>query len=103
MATLDAILVPATLRGTQVAAVGAGTSTAEILIGHNVLIAVNADQDITIRFGQVGMSAADGTDFRIPQNVTIVFDMGRDKEYIRLFNKSATTAANIYYIPLSKF
>ena len=103
MATLDAILVPAKERGTKVAALAAVTSTAEILIGHNVLLAVNADQDITVRFGPTGMAAADTTDFRIPQNVTIVFDMGRGVDYIRLFNNAAATAANIWYLPLSKF
>ncbi len=103
MATIDAILVPATNRGTKVAALAASTSTAETLIGHNVLLAVNADQDITIRFGPTGMGAADDADFRIPQNSCMVFDMGRDKDYIRFFNNSSTTAANIWYLPLSKF
>lgn len=103
MATIDAILVPATLRGTKVVSLAAITSTAEILIGHNVLLALNSDQDITIRFGPTGMGAADDSDFRIPQGVTIVFDMGRDKDYIRFFNRSDSTAANIWYLPLSKF
>ena len=103
MAVLDAILVPATLRGTKVVDLAAVNSTAEILIGHNVLLAVNADQDITIRWGPTGMGAADDTDFRVPQGVTIVFDMGRDKDYVRFFNRSATTAADIWYLPLSKF
>ena len=60
-------------------------------------------QDITIRWGPTGMGAADDTDFRVPQGVTIVFDMGRDKDYVRFFNRSATTAADIWYLPLSKF
>lgn len=103
MAVFDSILVPATNRGTKVASLAAVTSTAQIEIGHNVLLALNADQDITIRWGPTGMGAADDTDFRIPSGTTMVFDMGRDKDYIRLFNRSTTTAANIWYLALSKF
>ena len=103
MATFDAILVPASLRGSKEAALAASTSSTEIAVGHNVMLAINADQDVTVRFGPVGLGAADATDFRIPQNSTMVFDLGRDKESVRFFNLSSTTAANIWYLALSKF
>lgn len=65
--------------------------------------AINADQDITIKFGTAGMAAAAATDFRIPANQTYVYDLGRNFDRVRVFNLSSTTAANIFIQPLSRF
>jgi hypothetical protein len=102
MATFDAILIPAQKAPIKIAGLAASTSTVEQAFGVNEIIAINSDQDITIRFGQPGLAASDATFFRIPANTTPVFDLGRAWPSIRLFNLSTTTAANIYIQAMAK-
>ena len=94
--------MPALARGTRVQP-AASSSTAEVEIGAHAHFAISADQDITVRFGITAMDAADATDFRITAGVVGVFGMGPEFTHFRAFNLSSTTAANIHYLPLSKF
>jgi hypothetical protein len=104
MAVFNAILVPGKERGTKIAALAAITSSAEVLLGPNVIFAINATKDITIAFGATGMGAALATDgFRIPANSTFTFDMGRSLTAFRVFNLDGAATADVYYMPLSKF
>ena len=103
MAVFSSILCPTQNACIKVASLGTTTSSAEQVLGTNVVFAINADQDITIKFGVSGMGAAAATDFRIPQNQTYTFDTGYYIDRIRVFNMNGTTAANVYIQPLSKF
>lgn len=102
MAMYSAILVataePA-ISGTQ----ATGSAHAAINLGKRRTFAINADQDIHVAFGPVGMPDADATSFRIPQNQTFVFDTGDDSGgYISIYNNTGSDAHySIMY--LSKF
>lgn len=103
MATVSAILIPAQKQAVKIAALAASTSSAEQDLGFNEIFAINADQDITIRFGQTGaVTNASATDFRIPANVIAVYDIGRGWPAFKVFNLSASTAVNVYYQFLAK-
>jgi hypothetical protein len=101
MAVLAAILLPGQDPDIKVAGLAATTSTAEQLLGKNKLFAINATQDICIKFGVTGMSAAAATNFRIPANQTAVFDTGEAFTHIRVFNLGSS-AADIYAKGLSR-
>jgi len=74
------------------AALGATTSTAELLAGQKyVLFAINATGDINIRFGNAGMPAAAATDFRIPAGVTATYRLNQNHDRIRIFNPGASS------------
>jgi len=90
MATYAATLhpVPEQLNGT----INSATSSAEISVGFGRIFALNADQDVMIRFGTTGMSAASATNFRIPANSYVQFDLGTQLSHIRLFNNGSVTA-----------
>lgn len=67
------------------------------------LIAINADQDVLIRFGSTtGATAATATDFRIPQNSTFIFSVNQATRYFTLYNNSGSTV-NYYWCHLSQF
>jgi len=103
MAMLDAILLPAQSPATTIQNLGSGVSTIEQALGANTLFSINADQDITIRFGVPGFSAAaSATDFRIPANSTFTYDVGRNYTSFKCFNLAATPV-NIYIMFMSKF
>lgn len=103
MATFSAILVPAQTAATVISGQSAGSSSAEQALGYNQIFAINATQDITIRFGLPGFSSAAGTaDFRIPAGSTMVFDTGTAYTSFKVYNLG-TSACNIYIQPLSKF
>jgi|SRR5581483_7466162 len=102
MAVFDAILLPAQKASVKIAGLAASTSSSEQTLGNNEIFAINADQDITIKFGAAGLSNAATTDFRIPANSTLVFDVGTKFTSFKVFNQGAS-AANIYYMFLSKF
>jgi hypothetical protein len=102
MATPIAIFTPSQRTPTKIVALASLTSSIEIPFGIGELFAINADQDITIRFGPSGLAAADATFFRIPQNVVATYDAGTAWTSIRVFNLSSTSTANIYIQPLSK-
>src|SRR5581483_3464364 len=101
MAIFSAILTPSDTTAIKVAALATTTISSEQALGTNVVFAINADQDITIKFGIAGMAAAATTDFRIPQNQTFTFFTGRNFDRIRVFNQSGSTAANVYIQPLT--
>lgn len=87
----------------MISALASGASTVEQALGTNVIFAINADQDITIRFGLPGFATAAGTgDYRIPANSQNVYDVGNHYTSFKCYNLSATPT-NIYIQFLSKF
>jgi len=103
MAVLDSILIPAQTPSTAIQGLASATSTVEQALGWNTIFSINADQDITIRFGVPGFAtAASNTDFRIPANSTFTFDVGKTYTSFKCYNQSATPA-NIYIMFMSKF
>ena len=79
-----------------------GGATAAINVGTGQrIIAINATQDVNIRFGNSGVAAV-STDFRIPQNQTFTFSTNNDTQYFSLYNGSGSTAT-YYWAYLSKF
>ena len=81
----------------------ASTSTGAIAITKGRQIAINATQDMCIRFtASASVSAATATDFRIPQNQTFVFSVPAEITTMYLFNPSASTLT-YYWTYLSKF
>ena len=101
MATLSAILVMDGVPGNS-GSQTTGASTAQIFVGNRRLIAINADQDVRIRWGSVSGPSAVSTDFRIPANQTFTLDSGDEHPYFSLFNGSGVTA-NYSWAYLSKF
>jgi hypothetical protein len=101
MAVFSAILIPGGAGATKVAALASGTSSAETLVGQNQIFAINATKDITVKFGVAGMSAAAATDFRVPANSTMTFDMGHPFTHVRVFNLDAA-AVDVYILPLCR-
>lgn len=102
MATLDSFLIPAQTRSTKIAALGATTASSEQAFGQNEIVAIVADQAITIREGAAGaVGTPDATDFQIPAGVVYMVDMGRQWTSFKVFNTAATTA-NIYIKKFSK-
>jgi hypothetical protein len=102
LAVQSAILVPAGDAVIKIAALAATTSSAQQSLGTNRIFAINADQDITIRFGNTGMAAADNTFYRIPANQQTTLDTSDQFSFIRVFNLGAS-AANVWILPLSRF
>lgn len=100
MARFAQILSPAGDAVIKIAALTTSTSSANQFVGSRRIIVVNADQDITIAFGAASsMAAADATNYRIPSNQQTTFDMGSNS-YLRVFNLSASTAANVWVMRL---
>lgn len=57
------------------------------------IFAVNANQDVFIKFGNAAVVADAGvTSFRIPANQTLVFGTGADSASFSIFNNSGSTA-----------
>ncbi len=96
MAVFSSIFIPSGQPPVKIAALATTTASAEQVFGNNSIIAVNADQDITINWGQSGMAAPTTTDFRLPAGTTMLFDLGQAYDRFRVFNQSSTTAANVY-------
>jgi hypothetical protein len=101
MARLSNILIPSCDLDIKYAALGASTAHAAESIGFNRIFVINADQDITTLFGNSTVAAPSATSYRIPANQQTVFDMGAALSYIRVFNLSSTTAANVWIKLLS--
>lgn len=97
MAIFSGILVPVggSTAGSTTADISATlatvTSTAEIILGRYQLFAINASDDINIRFGNSGMPAAAATDFRIPGGILAVYQVPQQWDRLRLFNATANT------------
>jgi hypothetical protein len=103
MATFDSILTPAQTTATVISGLTSGASTVEQTLGWNTIFAINATQDITIKFGPPGFSAlASAADFRIPANSTMVWDNGTQYTSFKCFNLSGSVC-NVYIMFLSKF
>ena len=101
MATFASFMVPSGDPAIQILGLAGSTSSAEISLGTNRIFGINADQDVTIKFGQAGLGAATGVEYRLPANSQTTFDTGDAFASIRVFNKSAT-AVNIYIQKLSR-
>lgn len=99
-----AVLTPWSATGgiqdtTKVAALGAGASSSEIVLGNNVTFVVWGTQQINVRYGPAGLGAAAATDFGIPANTMVITDTGEEFKSIRVFNNGAS-AADVYVMRL---
>lgn len=96
MATVEFTAIPAQVPATSIRGLAAATSTAEQALGKNAIFMINADEDITIRFGVPGFAAAaNNTDYRIPAGTVQRWDVGTHYTSFKCFNLGGT-AANIY-------
>lgn len=73
----------------QTSAILGAASSAEIVLGRYQLFALNANGDMNIRFGNVGMPAASNADFRIPSGFVATYRMTGHYDRIRIFNPNA--------------
>lgn len=102
MAVFDSVLVLPNQPATKLS-VNASTASSEVAFGPQVVVAINADQDIMIRAGAAGAVATPtSSDFRIPSGVTFVFMTDRNAPSFKLFNNGASSA-NIYIQRMSQF
>lgn len=102
MATLSAVFHPSDDPAIRISSLATLTASSEQQLPAQRLFAINADQDITITFGQAGnCPVPDQTSFRIPQNSTLTFDIGT-KTALRVFNLSSTQTATVYILFLNK-
>lgn len=100
MATLSSIMVGDS-SGDASGTITTGTSAGGIAIAKRRIFSINANQDISIKFGLAGVTAT-ASNFRIPSGSTFTFDMGDANDHIDLFNNSGSTAT--YWITFnSKF
>jgi hypothetical protein len=114
MAVFQHVYVPTSASGgvqnTTTATLTTGTSSAEIVLGQRQLFMVTAfaqatgttTNNLNLRFGTSGMSAATVADMGLPINgptfsvLPMVFDTGEEFDRIRIFNNS--TASIVYYV-----
>lgn len=89
MAVMAGIFAPAGNDATGTVANGA--SSAEITINAYQLFAFTASDDISIKFGNAGMAAADATSFRIPGGTVAIYQVPKQFTRFRLFNGTAAT------------
>jgi uncharacterized cupredoxin-like copper-binding protein len=101
MALQAGFLVPADAVVASVT-VAAGAASGEIVTGTNLVLAMNATQDVTITFGQSGMAAPTASSFRVPAGTTIEVDMGQNHDRYRVFN-IGTASAIVYTQLFSRF
>jgi hypothetical protein len=102
MATMSAVFHPSDDAAIRISGLATLTASSEQVMPAQRLFAINADQDVTITFGQQGNVPVPGVaSFRIPQGSTLTFDIGT-KTAVRLFNLSSTQAATIYIMFLNK-
>jgi hypothetical protein len=100
MALFSAILVLSAEPGNS-GSQTTGGATAAILVGQNRLIAINANEDVNIVFGNSAV-AATATSFRIPANSTFTFSTSPETTYMSIYNGSGSTAT-YWWAYLSKF
>ena|ERR1017187_4739468 len=102
MARSASILIPASDVSLNIAALAAVTASAIQTIGKNRIFVINADQDISIKFGMAGtLTAATAASYRIPANQQVTLDTGPALDSFYVFNLNGTTAANVYIQLLS--
>lgn len=102
MARLSSVLIPSCEEAVLLQPTSSSASAIQT-IGKNRIFAINADQDITIRFmNAAGPSlTADSADYRIPANQQTTLDTGQAFDSFEVYNLSASTTANVYYQTLS--
>jgi hypothetical protein len=97
MATITSIFVPfeGSTAGSTTADLSSTvltvSSSAEIVLNRYSICAINANGDINIRRGSVGMPAAAATDFRLPANQTFTFQVPENWDRIRIYNPGGST------------
>jgi hypothetical protein len=96
MSVIAGVFTPAT--DTASAALGATTSTAEIVLGINRLVRISASGDCTVKFGLSGMGAAAATDIPVWGKTYQDFFTG-EFDRIRIFNTTAGSV-NYFIVPL---
>lgn len=87
---------------TKVTALGASTSSAEIVLGPNCIFAIIGTGNFNLAFGPASMSAAAATDFFIPSGQIVTLDTTNQWNSIRVFNNTAGNI-DIYVQKLSRF
>lgn len=103
MARFSSILIPSADPPIVISALAASTASALQTIGRNRIFALNADQDITILFGNASgpTITPNSSSYRIPANQQTTLDTGSAFDSFKVFNNSGTTVANIYIQLLS--
>jgi hypothetical protein len=79
---------------------GLNTAAPQIVLGPYTLFAINANTDVMIRFGRLGMPNANTTDFRIPGGVVATYQMPKWNDRISLYNPSASANTGYWIQPL---
>lgn len=102
MATYTSTFIPATSNPTKIAALGFGTSSAEIIFANNSIISIEATGNVQVKFGNTGMTAADNTAWFIPQGAVHQFDLGHEWTSVRIFNPGASGTVDVYILMLSR-
>ena len=98
MATLTTIFVPSG-NGTALSVTTHAASLIQTL-SKNQIFAINATEDVTIKFGLVTVADPTGVEFRIPTGTTATFDLGDKYDSFKVYNLGTSTAS-VYYLPLS--
>src|SRR5258708_1653645 len=95
MARVAAILIPSET-SIKIAALAATTASAIQTIGRNRVFAINADQDVTINFGNSNgtMTAPTTSNYRIPANQQTTFDTGAAFDSFEVFNQGTSNESN---------
>lgn len=68
------------------ASLAATTSTAEISLGPYAVVNISASGPINIKFGKTGMTAAAATNFQVPANTIVTYQVSKSEPFIRIFN-----------------
>lgn len=99
MATFESVFPPG--GSTSVVTIVTGNSSAVQTKATKFLFQVVSDQAVHIGFGMgSGFTAAAATDFLVPANTVVKFDLGQYDRFA-FYNGSGSTA-NVYYLPLSR-
>lgn len=89
MATFDSIFYPTGEEATGT--VNAGASSAEIPIGPNRVFAFICSGDCNVKFGATGVTAATGSNFKLPAGTIARYDTGSHVQSFRIFNPTGVT------------
>ena len=104
MATYSSVFVPqesgASTTSDVSATLATVTASNEIVMGKNVIFAINATGDMNLIFGLSGVKTPTASNFRIPAGTIATYDLSDSSDRIRIFNP---TGGNItYYIQFLK-
>jgi hypothetical protein len=102
MARQASILIFSADTPVKITGLAATTASSLQVVGKNRIIAINADQDITILFSAAtsATTTASTTSYRIPANQQTTIDTGQAFTQFSVFNNTASPA-NIYYQTLT--